>query len=156
MIKKCQSCRCRWGGEVTHKADWVKKAYVQYTEKRQTPNNLSDEYGLSGRTIQKRFDGYAAVTGEIRVPWHAVNLVIDATFFSRRDGVLIARAEGRNLLWREIETESILTYELFLRNLTAYLPTRPKLAAGQELRRIAAHSNANGSSWIATRSGSMA
>lgn len=113
------------------------------------------------------------------MPDHPVNLVIDATFFGRRDGVLIARAERRNILWKKIETESIAVYELFLRDLTAtgvvmasctidgrrgvlqllqrmfpglpvqlcqfhqiqtitrYLSTRPKLAAGQALRRIA-------------------
>lgn len=161
-----------------HKADWVQKAYTQYTEKRQTLNNLSDEYGISPHTIRRYFDRHEAVTGEIRVPRHAVNLIIDATFFSRRYGVLVARAEGRNILWREIETESIIVYELFLRDLTAagvvmasctidgrpgvrqllqkmfpglpiqlcqfhqiqivtrYLSCRPKLTAGQELRRI--------------------
>jgi len=36
-----------------------------------------------------------------------VNLLLDATFFSRRDGVLIFRANKRNLHWRFIQTESV-------------------------------------------------
>lgn len=104
---------------MTHGTDWVTKAYVQYTEKRQTLKNLSDEYGISTRTIRKRFDRYNAVTGEIHVPSQPVNLVLDATFFHRQSGVLIARAQGKNVLWKEIETESIAVYEAFLNDLIA-------------------------------------
>lgn len=36
---------------------------------------------------------------------------MDATFFARGDGVLIARAGSKNLLWREIETEKAEDYK---------------------------------------------
>lgn len=71
------------------------------------------------RTLQKYFDGHEAVIGEIKIPDRPVNLVLDATFFHRREGVLVARANKRNLLWKEIETENIAVYEAFLDDLIA-------------------------------------
>lgn len=59
------------------------------------------------------------MTGEIVVPAHPVNLVLDATFFNRREGVLVARGNGRNILWREIETESLAVYDALLDELIA-------------------------------------
>ena len=112
-------------------------------------------------------------------PDHPVVVILDATFFSRHDGVLVARAEKRNLFWKEIETEKTEYYEKVTEALlqagiqfsafvidgrrgvlqrltkkypwipvqfcqfhqiaivTRYLSTRPKLDAGQELRKIA-------------------
>jgi len=37
----------------------------------------------------------------------SINLVVDATFFSRNDGVLIFRANSKNLHWRFIASETI-------------------------------------------------
>lgn len=48
-----------------------------------------------------------------------MSVILDATFFSRRDGVLVARAEGRNLLWKEIETERLDHYGEMLDTLSA-------------------------------------
>jgi len=53
------------------------------------------------------------------MPPHPVSVILDATFFSRRDGVLVARAEGRNLLWKKIETEKLDRYEEMLDTLSA-------------------------------------
>ena len=36
-----------------------------------------------------------------------VNLLLDATFFSRSDGVLVFRAHQRNLHWRFIQSETL-------------------------------------------------
>lgn len=44
-------------------------------------------------------------------------LILDATFFGRRYGILVARAEGRNLLWKEIDGEKIRYYETILDDL---------------------------------------
>ena len=111
-------CRHRWGGK-KEKQDWISEAYEKYTLKRQTLKDLSETYGKSSRTLQKYFDRYQAVIGEIRIPSHPVNLVMDATFFHRRQGVLVARANKHNLLWQEIETESMEVYERFLDDLIA-------------------------------------
>jgi hypothetical protein len=41
------------------------------------------------------------------VPNEPVNLVVDATFFSRSDGVLVFRANGKNIYWCFIPSETI-------------------------------------------------
>lgn len=69
------------------------------------------------RTLQKYFDKHEAVIGEIKVPDFPVNLILDATFFKRREGVLVARGNKRNLMWKEIETESVQVYEELLSDL---------------------------------------
>ena len=51
------------------------------------------------------------------MPDHPVVITLDATFFARTDGLLVARAEGKNILWREIKTESIAKYEALLSDL---------------------------------------
>ena len=44
---------------------------------------------------------------------------MDATFFKRGDGLLVFRTNGRNLYWKEIESEKIEHYESGIRNLSA-------------------------------------
>jgi hypothetical protein len=44
---------------------------------------------------------------------------MDATFFSRSDGVLVCRANGRNLYWMEIPSEKMEYYDRCLDNLIA-------------------------------------
>lgn len=115
---KCISCRHCWGGEKSLKR-WVQNAYKKYTIERQTLQNLSVTYGRSKKTIRKYFDEYAAVVGEIIAPQKPMNLVLDATFFHHRGGVLVARGNGKNLLWEEIETESLAVYDFLLDDLIA-------------------------------------
>lgn len=55
--------------------------------------------------MRKYFDDFFPVTGEIVAPSRPVAVIFDATFFSRYDGVLVSRAERKNLLWKEIATE---------------------------------------------------
>ena len=96
----------------------AKEIYEKYSKHRQTLRYLGKEYGKTEKTIRKYLDRYFAVTGEIKVPQIPVNLVLDATFFGRKGGVLVARADGKNVFWREIETESIAVYESFLGDYT--------------------------------------
>jgi len=67
--------------------------------------------GICPRTLKQYFDDHCFVTGEIIVPKTPINLLMDATFFTKRDGVLIMRANSRNLIWKEIETEKAKDYE---------------------------------------------
>lgn len=46
-----------------------------------------------------------------------INLLLDATFFSRRDGVLVFRAQQKNLHWRFVSTESVEEISLGLNHL---------------------------------------
>lgn len=112
------SCSHRWGGE-KRLHDWVQNAYRKYSIERQTLQNLSVAFGKSSKTIRRHFDRYHAVTGEIAVSQKPMNLVLDATFFHRRGGVLVTRGNGRNLLWKEINTESIAVYDSLLDDLIA-------------------------------------
>lgn len=68
---------------------------------------LSLEYGLSIRTIQHHFDDLNLPNPTIGSPNNSINLLLDTTFFSRRDGVLVFRANSENLHWRFVESETI-------------------------------------------------
>ncbi|MFH1158742.1 MAG: hypothetical protein V1721_07690 [Pseudomonadota bacterium] len=48
-----------------------------------------------------------------------VALTFDATFFGRGYGLMIYRADGRNIHWQEIENETLAVVEAGLRHLTA-------------------------------------
>ncbi len=133
-IKKCQKCQSKsiqkWGQKRgrqnykckdckhsfqnrrrTKKSGWIKKVYHEYSSRKQTYKELSKDYQKDPKTLRKYFDRHEPATGEIIVPSKPINLVMDATFFSRKDGVIIARAESKNLYWKYIETEKIQHYK---------------------------------------------
>lgn len=97
-----------------HRSNNISDIYLKYASGRQTLASLCKELKISIKTLRKRLDDYRPATGEIIVPKKPVNLIIDATFFSRRDGVLVARANSRNLVWKEVETEKIEHYNELL------------------------------------------
>ena len=101
------------------KANWVKSAYHDYTVRRQTYADLQNTYGKDPKTLRKYFDVHAGASGEIITEQSPVNLIMDATFFSRTDGLLVCRANGRNLYWKEITSEKIEYYEQCLDSLEA-------------------------------------
>lgn len=98
---------------------WIKRAYDDYTNRRQIFADLAERYGKDPKTIRKKFDAYFPVTGELVIPVTAVNLILDATFFARSDGYLVARALKRNLYWFPISSEKVEHYERCLATLTA-------------------------------------
>ena len=114
---KCFGCGKRWGGTKTKDNKWIKSAYRKYASGRQTLNLLSEDFGVCPRTLKKYFDSHCPVTGEIFIPQKPVNLIMDATFFTRGNGILIVRANSKNLLWIEIETESAEDYERLILSL---------------------------------------
>lgn len=89
---------------------WLQRAYNDYAQRRQTYEDLRETYGKDPKTLRKYFDGYAPATGEILVEEAPVSLILDATFFKRGDGVLVARANGRNLHWFSIASEKVEHY----------------------------------------------
>jgi hypothetical protein len=101
------------------KPRWITAAYNDYTKKRQTFSDLSERYGKDPKTIRKAFDEHYPVTGEIISADDPVNIVMDATFFKRGDGFLVARANSRNLHWFPIETEKVEHYGRCLNTLEA-------------------------------------
>jgi hypothetical protein len=77
---------------------------------KQSYKELSKKYGKSGKTLRKLFDEYAGATGEIVELTDPFVLILDATFFGRAYGILMARNMEKVLHWQEIESESIAEY----------------------------------------------
>lgn len=57
--------------------------------------------------MQRYFDSLTVEPDIPPPPITPVNLLLDATFFSRSDGVLVFRAQKRNLHWRFIASENL-------------------------------------------------
>jgi hypothetical protein len=60
-----------------------------------TIRNHFDKLSIPANFNERKFDG-------------PINLVVDATFFSRSDGVLVFRANSKNLYWRFIKSETLV------------------------------------------------
>jgi mRNA-degrading endonuclease HigB of HigAB toxin-antitoxin module len=86
---------------------------------KQTLRELAAKYQKDHKTLQKYFDTYHPVTGEIPVSEKPVVITMDAFFWSRKRGVLVARGNKRNILWREIESEKLSHYKALLGDLKA-------------------------------------
>lgn len=59
------------------------------------------------------------MTGEITVPTYPVALIMDATYFGRSYGILVCRAESKNMYWKEIQSETVRDYIQCVRSLKA-------------------------------------
>ncbi|MEM9244109.1 MAG: hypothetical protein AAGA27_08710 [Pseudomonadota bacterium] len=68
---------------------------------------LSHLTQLSISTLQRQFDCFEITPCFPKPPDVPVNLIVDATFFSRYDGVLVFRAASKNLYWQFIRSETI-------------------------------------------------
>jgi len=78
---------------------------------------LSQKYHRNSRTIRKYLDQHFPATGEIKVPSQPINLIFDATFFRRDYGLIVCRADKKNIYWQEIKTERIEDYKKILTDL---------------------------------------
>lgn len=94
-------------------------AYRDYTQGKQTYRELQKQYHRSTPTLRKYFDRHHAATGIIPQFNQPLVIILDAFFWSRSRGVLVARAEQKNLLWREIESEKLSHYAALLADLKA-------------------------------------
>jgi hypothetical protein len=74
--------------------------------------------------LRKAFDQFAGATGEIKAVNGASVIILDATFFGRGYGILMARNLDKVLCWHEITSESMNEYEYCFKQLEAmeYLP----------------------------------
>lgn len=89
---------------------WIHQAYEDYTVHKQSYKELSKKYGRSGKTLRKLFDEHAGATGEIVELSDPFVLIMDATFFGRGYGILMARSKQKVLHWQEIQSESNSEY----------------------------------------------
>ncbi|MBU0982210.1 hypothetical protein KKC94_05980 [Patescibacteria group bacterium] len=115
----CKTCGKTFSSKRKENPVWIAKAYKDYTIHKQTYKELTEKYGKSHKTLRKYFDEYAAVTGELKPINEPVVLILDATFFGRGYGILLARTPKRILLWTEIVSETVRVYSQFLDDLDA-------------------------------------
>jgi hypothetical protein len=69
--------------------------------------------------LRRAFDRLTPSSSPLPLPAEPVALTFDGTFFGRGCGLLIYRAEGRNIHWQEIESERIADMETGLLQLKA-------------------------------------
>lgn len=92
----------------------MERLWDEYVWGKQTLKQLSTRYNLDHKTIQKYFRERRPETRfpyEL-IPPHPVFLVIDAYYRKRGDGTIVFRVPElqQNLLWYNIEYETILAY----------------------------------------------
>lgn len=114
---KCLACGSYFSAKNKKNPVWIGKAYRDYTIHKQTYKELSKRYNKSHKTLRKYFDKFAAVTGELKPINEPIVLILDATFFGRGYGILLARTPKKVLLWEEIISETVQAYSIFLNNL---------------------------------------
>jgi len=102
----CKSCGHQFCSN-RRKSNWVQEAYQEYFIGKQTLKELRIKYNKSIPTLRKYFDGIKAPSQSLEAPPKPINLILDATFFSRTDGLLVFRANKVNLFWCNITSETI-------------------------------------------------
>jgi len=116
--KGTQSGRQRYGCSECGKRFQLKRHTVQlerelwtaYTEKKQTLQELANEYQRSHVWVRKKLDGISTPVSSI-VPQETV-LVVDTTFWGREYGVMVFRSWTlkRNIWWGEVTSEKVAHY----------------------------------------------
>lgn len=106
----CKKCGYQFVNKARNKR-WIKTVFHRYCHGKQTLSELSHETKKSISTLQRHFDEWIVEAVIPTAPKQPVHLVLDATFFSRADGVLIFRANSKNLYWRFISSESVAEIE---------------------------------------------
>jgi hypothetical protein len=95
----------------------MRDAYFLYVAKFQTLEDLGKKYKKNPRTIRNYFDTFDFVTGEKTVHKPIIIPVMDATFFERGYGVLLCRADEKNIHWKHIATEKVEHYACCLHDM---------------------------------------
>ena len=113
------ACGSHFSNRKQECVSWIHKAYEDYTKHKQTYKELAAKYGKDPKTMRKYFDKFAGATGEVFGCSESFVLILDATFFGRGYGILMARNLTKVLFWQEIVTESIREYEVCLNQLDA-------------------------------------
>jgi len=92
------------------------KIFKKYFWKKRTLDELSEEYGLSEKTIQKLINSYE-VKIKKKKP-RSVNLIVDVVFFNKRKfksefGIMVFydSIEQEVLIWKEVKTEKLSDYK---------------------------------------------
>lgn len=75
---------------------------------------MSEKYKKSPKTLRRYFDELEFLGEKRVVKGEKKVIIMDATFFGREYGILVARSNGKNVAWVEIEKETKLEYEKLL------------------------------------------
>ncbi len=105
---KCANCNNHWQNKSGNKNKWIKELYKEYSLGKQTYKQLKDSHKIDPKTARKYFDEYNPCTGEIKVVSKPINLVFDATFFTREFGFMVFRTNSKNIYWKQIDSEKLV------------------------------------------------
>jgi hypothetical protein len=83
--------------------------WKEYSEGKQTYRQLSEKYGVSIKTIQRKLDSNP-INKDFIFPNTCV-LLIDTTYFGRNFGVMLFKtSEGQNVYWKYVKYETNALY----------------------------------------------
>ena len=107
---KCLNCSCRF---VKQSKKWIELAYKDYTTGKQNYSELSTKYNKSEKTLRKYFDKLKKYKNFGKPKTKQINLTIDTTFFKGKEGfgVVVFRADKKNIYWDYCETEKLSEYQ---------------------------------------------
>ena len=107
----------RWRASGHRTPDW-QRYYRDWLFGRRTLSQLCGLLGISYPTLTAAFDVIDIPEGlQVEAPAHAINLLVDATFFGRDYGYLCFHDTRRIIWFREIRTEGIKHIRKGLREL---------------------------------------
>lgn len=89
-----------------------KRLFNEYTDGKQTLEQLGNKYGLTKKTVQKYLDSYTLSI--LEKDCSKISVVgLDCTFFGRGYGIVLVRCpiNSLNIFWKEITTENKEVYE---------------------------------------------
>ncbi|MCP4473345.1 MAG: IS1 family transposase, partial [Gammaproteobacteria bacterium] len=103
---KCRSCGHQFITKSTSSFSTL-AAYKRYSQGKQTLSELSHQMNIPVRTLWRLFDNLHITPLFAYATTAPINLIIDATFFGRYDGIMVFRANRQNLYWRFIDAETV-------------------------------------------------
>lgn len=93
------------------------RLWKEYTEHKQTYKELWEKYWKDIRTIRKELDKVVVKKYDIQA-WETV-LIMDTTYFWRSFWIMVFRSSElkKNLLWKEVQWESLEEYKSWIAEL---------------------------------------
>lgn len=93
------------------------KIYEKYSKGKQTLKQLSKLTEKPIKYLQRVINNIKPISGEITPVQKPLNIIFDATFWGSGKGLLLFRANQKNIYWREIYSETIASINYALQGL---------------------------------------
>ncbi len=117
---KCKKCGHSFLGiKRGQKQLKILKIYECYSAGKQTLKQLSKSTGKPVKYLQAVINNYKPILGNITPVTIPLNIIFDGTFWGTDKGLLLFRANQKNIYWREIYSESIYAVDFALNGLEA-------------------------------------